>query len=173
MDKEPLAFFIYLFGLFIPSVRGKHNNSLKTWFCQAAQQERACKKASAPFPTHWRVSGRIAPCLQCRGRSTAGGSRARGQRSARDPAPPCWAQQPQKHSTRSRSASDISETPVRCHEWFSFAGEGGSNSLHWLLALWDSLACVPLLWRGNGFSAKPERHPLLIAMHPKPFWSFP
>lgn len=44
IDKKPLAFFIYLFGLFIFSIRGKHNNSFKTWFCGAAQQASHARK---------------------------------------------------------------------------------------------------------------------------------
>lgn len=82
IDKKPLAFFIYLFGLFISSIRGKHKSSFKTWFCAAAQQASACKKIP-PFSTHSEWQAGLLPA--CKGREGAQLEMAQqGQRGARD-----------------------------------------------------------------------------------------
>lgn len=75
IDKKPLTFFIYLFGLFIFSIRGNHNNSFKTWFCGAAQQASHARKfLLSQLTTSDRQDW---PCLQRRGGSAAGGGSAR------------------------------------------------------------------------------------------------
>lgn len=155
IDKKPLAFFIYLFGLFIFSIRGKHNNSFKTWISGAAQQASHARKfLLSELPPSDRQDCSLP---EGKGREPSWRWLSQGQRRAWD--------------TTSGSA----------RPWLSKWHLRGCCALPWTgkklvyagFQYCRMAMCVLWPWRGNGCSTKPERCPLLLTWRPKPFRSFP